>query len=120
MTFKSPTQPLCRYCAKPIPKATTFVWFGQGERQGQQPTSKAGAQRLVNEQVISVSWHRYLNNPERDHIASVGAWDGESYRDEFFCTQAHAVAFAYAAVRHTSGLAMPAYHTAIEKRDLTK
>jgi hypothetical protein len=113
MRFKSPTQPLCRYCGKKIPKYTTTTYFGSigrpsiGGRLPHFPHDKAEAQKLVNEKIVSVRYSRYTpsqyvslpSEPEHDYINWVGTWDGETYWDEFFCRQPCAVNFAYTCVR---------------------
>jgi hypothetical protein len=123
MRFKSATQPLCRNCAKPIPKYTTTAYFGgiglRGSRQDA-PRSKAEAQSLVNEQVISIKWSRLADDDYaakkigHDFIWAVGLWDGETYTDDTFCKQTCAVAFAYKCAEN--GTATVAYHNAIAKR----
>jgi hypothetical protein len=129
MPFVSQIQPLCRYCAAPIKKHTHTVWFGMNQ-MGQtgysthmpdKPKSKAEAQRLVNQQIVSIGWsHHWVQQDGRDvkvreYIDKITTWDGESYVDEFFCNAEHARWFGYAAVR--GGNAMPAYHDAIAARD---
>lgn len=119
----------CRYCGKPIPKRTRTVHFGATEFQlansatsyssynTARPTSKAEAQRLVNQQVVSVRWARGEDYGARqagfDHITQVTTWDGESYENPFFCNGTHAHAFAAAAVR--AGYTMKAYDDAVAK-----
>lgn len=108
--------PLCRYCGCKIKKRTRQHWFGsrmEGSAYStshvEEPTSKAEVERLTNQQVVHL---RYVNGK----VWGATTWDGESYRDEFFCKDEHARDFGYAAVRHESGLAMPAYHEAIKAR----
>lgn len=130
---KSSTQPLCRYCAKPIKKTSLMVLICRERTQYHSDTlfsryahtaepvkSKAECEKLTNQQVLSVSWSRgstadYDPAPEKDEITSFGEWDGESYDDLFFCSGAHAKDFAYSLARSTT-FAMPAYHDAIAKR----
>jgi len=132
MAFISDTQPLCRYCGKPIKKHTRTLYFGAGETsqkissdlvayRPEKPTSKAEAQKLVNEQIVSVGWAvQWCDGEdgsrvsERDYIDKATTWDGVSYVDEFFCTAEHARWFGYAAVR--TGIAMPDYHNAIKQQ----
>lgn len=62
--FKSATQPLCKCCGKPIPKATDWVDFncdpepieGSGVKRGRSecPKTKAEAQALLNLTVLAV------------------------------------------------------------------
>jgi hypothetical protein len=118
MAYKSTTQPLCRYCGKGIPKETHAHFFRQARpsmggwstNHPEEPTSKSEAQRLINEKVISVRHHG-------GHVYAASSWDGESWKDELFCTQKCAALFGRAAAYHKSGLAMPAYHEAVAKRD---
>lgn len=124
MTYKSDTQPRCRYCGKPIRKETHTYWFGQGGNAGhssdfityraEKPMSKAEAQRLVNQQIVSVRREKYPAPGEETFVSQVTTWDGESYADEFFCSGEHARYFAYAVLRAPAyeNLAMPDYHTA--------
>lgn len=57
------------------------------------PKSKAEAQALTNLKVISVN---YLHG----RVYSVGTWDGESYRDKYFCTNTCAQKQGYASAMH--------------------
>lgn len=110
--------PLCRYCAKPISKATTTVYFGRDPLSGtrhsenriERPTSKAEAQRYLNQAISSVRWkmRRTVQNDfdsplVREFIDQVTVWDGRSYCDEFFCNGTHAQLFGYAAARGHHG-----------------
>lgn len=121
MRFKSATQPLCRNCAKPIPKFTTTTYFGGTGLRGSRldaPRSKAEVQALVNEQVISVKWSRgddyYAQKIGHDYIHAAGLWDGETYTDDTFCRQPCAVEFAYKCAE--AGHATVRYNNAIAKR----
>jgi hypothetical protein len=84
------------------------------------PRSKAEAQSLVNEQVVSVKWSRladddyYAKKIGHDYIHMVGLWDGETYTDDIFCKQPCAVEFAYRCA--ANGTATVAYHTAMKQR----
>lgn len=147
MSFKSPTQPFCRYCGVPLKKRTETLYFGcaaiEVERFGdthrsERPTTRAEAQRLANMQIVSI---RYSTTASENagidtkvvmgreigsgrmmtrsiavprYIRRVTVWDGESYEDEFFCSNDHAQRFAYAAAR--AGMAMPAYNQAVQTR----
>jgi hypothetical protein len=130
MAFKSAVQPLCRFCGKGIKKHTHTVWFGQGRESRNdystsleaKPTSREEAQRLVNQEIVSISWEYHWSRDEddksvktRDHIHKVTTWDGESWDDPFFCNGDHAQRFGYASAR--GGRAMAAYNEAIAKRD---
>ncbi|AFU88098.1 hypothetical protein CcrColossus_gp228 [Caulobacter phage CcrColossus] len=115
MAFVSDIQPLCRYCGCGIGKHTTTVWFdstngrlnsGWFSYRPEKPTSKAEAQALLNQQIVSVRWatksaYQYGDDEagERLFINQVTIWDGVSYRDEFFCKDEHAKLFGYAAAR---------------------
>jgi hypothetical protein len=108
LTYKSTTQPLCRCCGKPIGKHTTTQYFGGSgavNKIAEYPRDKAEAQRLVNQQIVSLRYHRASEGyrpqgaPDHDYVWWVGLWDGEGYRDEFFCSDPCAVRFAYAFAR---------------------
>lgn len=115
MTVRSATQPFCRCCGKPIPKTTDSVYFGQGKLPDK-PTTKEEAQRLVNAKIISV--RRWTFQGE-DFIHSVGTWDGESYRDDTFCTVRCAEAFGRMAARHFPDLETLAAQKARQAREAT-
>lgn len=130
MAFKSAVQPLCRFCGKGIKKHTHTVWFGMNrESRGEfsssladKPKSREEAQRLVNQEIVSISWSYNTSWDDedhsvrvRDHIHKVATWDGESWTDPFFCNGDHAQRFGYASAR--GGRAMAAYNEAIAKRD---
>ena len=123
MVFQSDTQPLCRYCGKPIKKHTSTVYFVK-ERSALMrdsvhtrhivgsPTTKAEAQRMVNEQIVSVRrGTMYQLDPAI--VGQVSLWDGVSYEDEFFCNGTHAQRFAYVMAR--TGQATVAYADATKK-----
>lgn len=134
MAFKFQTQPLCRYCGRPIAKYTERFRFGPDHRSigddartDIKPRSKVEAQRHINGQIVSVHWtmKRKSNDwrdvdydeQERAYISAVTAWDGESYVDPFFCNGDHAKRFAYAAARLTKPfISMPAYDVAMKVR----
>lgn len=131
MTFKSDTQPFCRYCGKPIAKRVDTVYFGRKlHGRPEFPKTTAEARRLVNGTVVSCRWQRYVSNddpdripvyrtdgePDHDYVAWVGVWDGESYEDEFFCTQVDARRFAYLYAR--GGHATTDYNRAALKASL--
>jgi len=68
MIFKSSEQPLCRWCGKAIRKWTSphnvpsppgVNWTGY---TGSRPTSKAEAQKLTNETIVSISY-THANTP---------------------------------------------------------
>jgi hypothetical protein len=136
MTFKSTTQPLCRFCGKPIAKHTRRVWIetnpeiGKGPatewsrhvhvEKGSEPKNRADCQQLTNHQVVSLSYtERYddrLEKSVRSHVRSFSEWDGESYSDPYFCNGDHARRFAYAVVNGHPTMAMTAYREALAKR----
>lgn len=100
--------PLCRYCGGPIRKQTHLHWFGRTEENGssdfwtnhiEKPRSKAEAQRLVNGEVVSVSWYRDNPDPAEHYIGKATTWDRESYVDKWFCNGDHARCFAYVFAR---------------------
>jgi hypothetical protein len=119
MTFKSPTQPLCRWCGKPIPKWTRNLYFGQSPRSdafsrsfAEKPANREDAQRLVNEKIVSVRYWDTPDEPRHVHMAS--SWDGESYTDQFFHSADCARAMGYAAAHN--GWTAEAYDTATAAR----
>jgi len=138
VTFKSPAQPLCRYCGAPIGKKTRSVFVHpRGEENDRPyfcgvlsvdpenpPRSKADCQRLVNQTVVSVRyddiwWRRDENgslSADRSFgrvVNSFATWDGESYEDQFFCSDKHAKMFGYASAR--SNHVTNAYNAALSK-----
>lgn len=123
MIYKSETQPLCRYCAKAISKRTETVFFGRNvggtmlDARLEQPQSRAEAQAVLNQQVVSVHWRESVVDGawKRAFIDRVSIWDGESYDDEFFCSGSHARQFGYAAARANN--AMPVYNRAIKEQN---
>lgn len=119
MATTSPTQPLCRYCGKAIAKRTTTVQFGSTAEAAarnssywryrvETPTTKAEAQKLLNETVVSVKRHG------NGDLWMVGVWDGESYVDGFFHNGKCAKRFAYLMARE--GRCTAAYNEAMRAR----
>ena len=113
MAFKSPVQPLCRSCGKPIAKRTKM----HSVRGSEQPLrSKADAQKLTNERVIFLRYHTetdaYMKPTGKRRIWFFTTWDGESYVDEFFCTNNCAMRLAYACAR--VGKVLSGYKEAVE------
>lgn len=123
--------PRCRYCGALIRKRTDTVTFMHSSREGWRspsygkvafcdtpPRNMAEAQRLAgNARVVAVqyseNWDVAVPGAERRvqaasppvgrHVMSVSVWDGESYRDRFFCNGDHARKFAYALAREGYG-----------------
>lgn len=135
MSFKSATQPLCRFCGKPIRKRTDWVRFGvapveleNGRGRVERPATRAEAQRFVNGKITASRFATAARIDAPDgratrmiavdrYVREVSVWDGETYEDEFFCTGEHAKLFGYASARWEGGrLRMPAYDEAIAKR----
>ena len=142
MAFKSKTQPLCRYCGKPIKKRTDHVNFWSNEMQLRidpsytvpegayarptndlvLPQSREEAQRLVNQKIVSVRWSYIGGYDERGEplqgkrlgIDKVTTWDGESYEAELFCGPRHAEMLGRLLARN--GHCTMAYQEANEKR----
>lgn len=127
MAFKSGKQPLCRHCGGKIGKRTEIVYFGRSEREvernqgrSEQPKNKAEAQRYVNGEIVSVRYSHLASINYRDqgsthvtvprYVDTATVWDGETYDDEFFCSNRHAVEFGYASAR--GGYVMDAWRVA--------
>jgi hypothetical protein len=98
----SSAPPLCRYCGKPLAKRTSSHYVKNdkyGEPFIDSPKTKADCQKLTNETVISVAYHKRLRDGSgARHVWHYSTWDGESYESVygagFFCTQVCAVHFA--------------------------
>lgn len=125
MTYKSDVQPLCRYCGKPIAKRVDTIYFGRKTHgRPEFPATLDEARRLVNGKVVSCRWMRMKDRfgykaqgePDHDYVAWVGVWDGESYEDEYFCTQVDARRLAYLYAR--GGHATTDYNRAALKASL--
>jgi len=135
MRYKSDTQPLCRCCGKPIAKSTRIVWLRRPSSTGPSnsdfsrtmevdsfPTSREECQRLTNWQVTALSYWKSEEGEAR-HVTSFHEWDGESWKDEFFCTGTCAEAFARMCARHQTGerplvrLWTQAYSDAVARRN---
>jgi hypothetical protein len=109
-------QPFCHCCGKPIPKYTE-LHFVRNPRGGSPKDSiegpiysKAEAQAKVNtiqnalRTVVSVRYSQdYDMNADSNvgprYVSSFYTWDGESYRDEFFCSGPCVDRFAYIMAR---------------------
>lgn len=128
MTFKSPTQPLCRYCGKPIAKRTTRVRIDFDQRAA--ITSKADAQRLTNLQVTSLNYEQggsdTIGSARKRksmgiarRLSSYSTWDRETYEDEFFCNGLHAQAFGRLICKKGYFVTTTAYSDALARRSST-
>jgi hypothetical protein len=83
MPHKTNVAPLCRWCGMPIPKITETVYFASGNTPpirniDAKPKSRREAQRLVNQQIISLRWSYRCDEESyprrklgRDHIDMV-------------------------------------------------
>lgn len=118
-------RPLCRYCGKPIAKRTRTVFFGRQQQKlddywserTEKPRSKQEAQRLLNAEIVSVSWSAIGDDDGNKYVHKVTTWDGVRYVDPYFCNGSHAQKFAYACANMTDRtLAMPEYFTALAKQ----
>lgn len=110
------TGPLCRNCGTPIGKTSRMVNLvlqrtkyqrdhhsdhGGGSRYllvDAFPTSKAECQKLTNWQVIAVMWAKVYHDDgsvTKPHIRQFHEWDGEHFKDKFFCKGSCAQEFAY-------------------------
>lgn len=125
MTFKSQTQPLCRYCGGKIRKWTKAVFLHIPDEHTvhkgyidveKLPQTKAECQQYTNAQITSVKrFKKYdaVTDTTTDRgIDQFSTWDGETYEDEFFCNGTHARDFAYMIARQTT-YASRGYHEAI-------
>lgn len=121
MTFKSPTQPLCRNCGRRIRKRTALVRVKEKPSEYDRPDlgfssyhygvlhTKADCQRVSNQKVVSVDYHEiWEDDPSsaygdrtsrRGTVNTFTTWDGESYEDPYFCTGTCAKEFGYRAAR---------------------
>jgi hypothetical protein len=107
------TGPRCIVCGRRIAKNTRSLRFErpwgthvEGERAvlhggymvtvylAERPRTRAEAQRYTNEPIISSK--RGVDGT----LSEVRTWDGESYRDPYFCTNRCAQQQGYAAAQH--------------------
>ena len=121
MAFKSRTPPLCHCCGKPIPKQNDWHFvsntgeISHGYNIAGPLYSKADCQRKTNHRVISLSYRTpFTTKAEQRSVASFTTWDGESYKDEFFCSGPCIERFAY--LMALAGRCSNLYNQAIAKR----
>lgn len=128
--YKSKTRPHCRYCGKPIDKFTRTVYcakpgsgmaisnseFSATVKCETLPRNKADCQKLTNYEVVSLSYSKRGEGPDAARtVWSFTDWDGESWKDQYFCNGDHAKAFGYACA--AAGMHTKAYTEATEKSD---
>lgn len=86
--------PCCCNCGHAIPKRTRMIMFGQqnyrDERFEGRPKTREEAQKYTNGIVTSSR-----RSADGSYLLSVNVWDGESYVDEFFCTNRCAISYAH-------------------------
>ena len=117
MSVKCNKPPHCNWCNEAIRKATkSHCPNGNTVHVVDMKTplfSKAECQRLTNETVMSVSYHRApvsWNDEEQTHtpngqpraVDSFTTWDGESYADDLFCSNGCAMQFGRQAARRAA------------------
>lgn len=85
--------PLCCNCGGPIAKRTRMIMFGgsnyRDERFEGKPTTREEAQKYTNGVITSHRW-----SADGSYILHANVWDGESYVDDYFCTNRCAIAYA--------------------------
>lgn len=114
-------KPLCRLCGQPIKKVTKSLSFGASRDASYygggmkefvaKPTSKAEVARFDNGKIISVSWAG-----DRSYIRRAATWDGESYRDPYFCKGECARSFGYFALENGFEVQTQRYADAVAAR----
>lgn len=130
MTFRSKEQPLCRCCGRAIKKRTHAVYVRDDSKRLEHqagvfsrylylsrdkfPETKTDCQKLVNEQVVSVTYFHDRT------ISWFGTWDGESYIDEYFCTGECAKKWGYLMAEAFPDKVSGAYNAAVAKRTKEK
>lgn len=105
-------RPKCIVCGRAIAKTTKSIYFyvpgpgsdfKVGDRQGtftvtlyvaERPANRQEAQRHTNDRIIS------SRTDSHGRISTIGTWDGESYRDKYFCTNQCAMDQGYASAKH--------------------
>jgi hypothetical protein len=102
MPTKSDKPLYCRTCGKPIRKWTVTVyvrkepskydheaaWIRHAYVGDNWPKSKADCQKLTNQQILSVSYTPITKDGDviGQRLSHFGEWDGESYIDQYFCS----------------------------------
>jgi hypothetical protein len=111
-------QPYCRYCGKAIAKKVTPNYLRKKASEFIQtnyttdilvteyPKTKEECAKLTNKQVVSVK--RWPDGT----IRGFNDWDGESYRDAFFCKNECAMRMGYICVRSPHNLVTNAWRDA--------
>lgn len=112
-------RPLCRYCAKPIPKRTgTLVFSPGGSNSGHEywrqidarPFTAEDAQRHTNHPIVRI---RKVERPDGPFVAEATFWDG-TYRDEYFCKDQCAQFFGRMVAEYKKDIATQSYWTALK------
>lgn len=142
--FKARIQPLCRACGGPIPKVTRSVYieskplseyhiksnkealtnsFSSRYIHATDVKTKEQCQKLTNCVVMAVRFNKenawsLSKEPYVRQVYYFTEWDGETYKDEYFCKDPCAVKLAYAAV--ANGTVLKAYNTAMENRKIER
>src|SRR3974390_2742532 len=133
--FKTGKQPLCRCCGKPIAKVATTVYIEKNPDftrplanwsrhifSGMPVLNKADCQRHTNQTIVSLGYTSDYNMDTDKHdnrrVRWFTEWDGETYKDKYFCTVSCAQSFGRLAAQHTD-LHTVAYHKATQ-RELDK
>jgi hypothetical protein len=119
------SQPLCRYCGKPIAKASRQVWLVTGrpltkaEKQSAPeigryvatlalPNSRDQCRKFTDGAVLSISRATWAPGGGIDTFTE---WDRHSYADPYFCCAGHAKQMGYAVAAR--GEATEAYEQAL-------
>lgn len=101
------TGPACIVCGRAIKKRIVTTWLRSEEQAARHvggtsyrtvpelPTSAEQVRRLTNAPHIT-KLYRYSSG----EIHGFNTWDGESYQDDFFCTDRCAQRQGYAAAQH--------------------
>lgn len=106
--FKSPSAaPRCRWCDKPIRRLTRRVWLYSRAKTGYD-WEDGSKQRFAY--VAEYPTRDELPPLARGQIIAIGArtgkrifsfteWDGETYKDQFFCSSDDAAKYGWRAVQ---------------------